>query len=84
MSKIYLWKLGNLEHRIYPAQATVDMFADMLRSYQPGEDLNIVWGPDISVEVFDLGDFGGVGSCSHIVLPMKKGAVVSDESKPAV
>jgi hypothetical protein len=48
-----LWKLGSLEHKIYPTKQAAERLAEILKD--PPED--IIWGPDISVE--QIGDEPG-------------------------
>lgn len=53
MSKIILWKLGNLEHRIMPTQLAIDRLAKLIKEAPPG-DFHVIWGPDIEVVVLDV------------------------------
>lgn len=48
MTKIRLWKLGNIEHRIAPTSGGVQKLADALKVLnEEGGDL--IWGPDLEV-----------------------------------
>jgi hypothetical protein len=57
--KFRLWRLGSLEHKIYPTREHIEKFKEALKhSLETGEDL--VWGPEISydlIEVDDVQDF---------------------------
>lgn len=53
--KIRLWKLGSTEHRIYPTDTAIHTLTDILNSIrEPGGD--IIWGPDINVELVEIDD----------------------------
>ena len=51
--QIRLWKLGDLEKGIYPGDKAFERLADILAKRNPDEDLDIIWGPDISVQIID-------------------------------
>lgn len=55
MTKIRLWTLGNIEHKIYPSLAVTQKLANILKKARenPDEPLDIIWGPDLSVEVVE-------------------------------
>lgn len=54
MKKIRLWKLGSLEHKIYPTREAINKLRDILNK---NEDLtDLVWGPEISVEMYEVSD----------------------------
>lgn len=55
---VRVWKLGSLEHRIWPNEVAINRFVNILCSQKPGEDLDIVWGP--AVDVTELRDTGKV------------------------
>lgn len=48
-SHVRLWKIGSLDHELWPAQAAVDKLADILAARAPGEVLDVIWGPDIDL-----------------------------------
>ena len=48
--KIRLWKLGSLEHRIFP---TLDVM-NRLRDFIKEGATDIIWGPDIECQVIDV------------------------------
>jgi len=56
MGKIRLWKLGNAEKGIYPTDQIMDSLCNILanaKKHEGDEPLDIIWGPDISVEVVE-------------------------------
>ena len=55
MSKIRLWKLGSLEHKLFPTELSVAKLAEVLLGAKAGEDgfIDIIWGPDLTVEVVE-------------------------------
>lgn len=44
---IRLWKLGSLEHKMYPTQNSVNKLTELLGSIKVGETADLIWGPDI-------------------------------------
>lgn len=49
---IRLWKLGSIEHGIYPTDAEVQRLADIL-SCDGGPPTDIIWGPYLTCEVIN-------------------------------
>jgi hypothetical protein len=66
---IRLWKLGNLEHKIYPTEDGIKKFAELLLSGK-GEMTDIIWGPAIDVVVVDT---DGQVVADHIVVHQGSG-----------
>jgi len=59
--KLVLWKLGNLEHKIIPSSESIDKLKKEINSLDENEEVqHVVWGPDLSVEVFDLDSKKGI------------------------
>lgn len=56
MSKIRLWKLGSLEHKVYPTEKAVENLTAILEEANKSEEdiYDIIWGPDIDCKVIDL------------------------------
>lgn len=53
--KIILWRLGSLEHKIFPTAQAVKNLENILLNIDTSEEIfNIVWGPDIDVKVIDV------------------------------
>ena len=55
--KIILWRLGSLEHKVYPNVVAVENFKHVLSKTLENDDdgeRHIVWGPDIDVKVVDV------------------------------
>jgi hypothetical protein len=52
-SKIRLWRLGSLEHKVTPTAEAIEALARMVQDYRPGQDLDIVWGPDLEIVQLD-------------------------------
>lgn len=68
--KIVLWRLGSLEHKILPTEAACQKLVDTLKETR-GQDidvLDLIWGPDIEVQVVDLPD---LESITHIITKEK-------------
>lgn len=55
-----LWKLGSLEHGVVPTVDNIKTLEDKLASIMSeGKDtVDLVWGPDLTLEVYDIGDLG--------------------------
>lgn len=58
LSKIRLWKLGSLEHRIVPNQDAVNKLQTILKSAHSSNDelMDIIWGPDLEVQEIGIND----------------------------
>ena len=55
--RIVIWKLGSLEHKILPTRAAVDKLRNILaKNIDSNEDMHLVWGPELSVEVIEIGE----------------------------
>lgn len=66
--KIRIWNLGSLEHRILPSQEAIDRLVTLLQAWQPGEDLDLVWGPELTMTQYDCGP-GDIDIIKRIILP---------------
>lgn len=55
MSKVRLWTLGSLEHRIAPTREGAEKLAHILSQIDSKSDdvTDIIWGPDLSVKVVE-------------------------------
>ncbi len=49
ISKIRVWKIGSLEHKLAPTPTASSTLADMLGANVGGGTIDIVWGPDIEL-----------------------------------
>lgn len=49
ISKIRVWKLGNLEHKLAPTASAASALGDILGTNVGGGTMDIVWGPDIEL-----------------------------------
>jgi hypothetical protein len=49
ISKIRVWKLGSLEHKLAPTPSTSATLSEMLGANVGGGTIDIVWGPDIDL-----------------------------------
>jgi hypothetical protein len=47
---VRIWKLGSLEHRIYPTQEAINKLQECLNKWDGKSDLNLIWGPELSME----------------------------------
>lgn len=50
ISHIRLWKLGSLEHRIFPSEPAIQRLADMLMNNVGGGSIDLIWGPELTLE----------------------------------
>lgn len=48
---IRVWKLGNLEYNKFPTSESADKLQQLLESYKPGELMDLIWGPDLTIEI---------------------------------
>ena len=64
ISQIRLWKLGSLEHEIFPTQEAVNRLADILLSNPGGGAFDLIWGPEL--------DFKETGTNVHQFLGSTK------------
>lgn len=48
ISKVRVWQLGNLEHKVPPSPELMQKFADILAHNVGGGTIDVVWGPDIA------------------------------------
>lgn len=47
--RIRLWKLGSLEHKVWPKTESLDKLTLMLSKWDGKDDLDIIWGPDLEL-----------------------------------
>jgi hypothetical protein len=55
--KIIVWKLGSLEHKIFPTEAAILKLKDMLlklRDDKTSDIKDLIYGPDLTVEEVDM------------------------------
>lgn len=50
ISHIRLWRLGSLEHQIYPTSAAVSRLAGMLLNNVGGGSIDLIWGPELDLK----------------------------------
>jgi hypothetical protein len=51
ISQIRVWKLGNIEQGIFPTDAAISKLTDILLSNPGGGAFDLIWGPELSVEI---------------------------------
>jgi hypothetical protein len=75
VSHIRLWKLGSLEHRIFPNDAAVQRLADMLMNNVGGGSIDLIWGPELTLEETktDLSKFLGEGKYASVLQAIFQG-----------
>ncbi len=49
ISHIRVWKLGSLEHRVFPTEFAIQHLADMLSNFTAGGSSDLVWGPELEL-----------------------------------
>ena len=47
ISQVRLWRLGSLEHEIFPTDAAVSKLAEILMSNPGGGAFDLIWGPEL-------------------------------------
>jgi hypothetical protein len=50
ISHIRIWKLGSLEHRIFPTDAAIAKLSNILLNHVAGGAMDFIWGPDLTIE----------------------------------
>lgn len=50
ISQVRIWKLGDLEKRVFPTDAAINKLIEILMSNPGGGAFDIVWGPDLQVQ----------------------------------
>ncbi len=50
ISHIRIWKLGSLEHKIWPNDSAIQKLSSILLNHTAGGAIDLIWGPDITVE----------------------------------
>jgi hypothetical protein len=48
-----VWKLGNSEKGLYPTNEAVKRLAEILQDAPVDKPLDLIWGPDLEVEVVE-------------------------------
>ncbi len=49
ISHIRVWKLGSMEHKIFPTDAAVAKLSNILLNHLAGGAMDLVWGPDLEL-----------------------------------
>lgn len=68
MSKLRLWRLGSLEHKIIPTYATIRKLAEHLDGWKANETLDLIWGPDIQYQEIDI-ELDGQQKVINVIIP---------------
>lgn len=50
ISQIRIWKLGSLEHQIYPTSAAINKLSQILVNNVAGGIMDLIWGPDLEFQ----------------------------------
>lgn len=50
ISHIRVWKLGSLEHKIFPTNAAISKLSNILLNHLAGGAMDLVWGPDLEID----------------------------------
>lgn len=55
---IRLWRLGSLEHNLFPTRESINKLRDLINAglNEDGDFIDLVWGPDINVELVEITD----------------------------
>lgn len=54
--KIRIFKIGSLEHKIIPSPELVERLQEILDEWDGDSDLNLAWGPDITIDEYTFGE----------------------------
>lgn len=65
ISQVRLWRLGSLEHDIYPTDAAVAKLADILLSNPGGGAFDIIWGPELDFKESTTNVYNFLGSAKY-------------------
>jgi hypothetical protein len=65
ISQVRLWKLGSLEHGLFPTDAAITKLADILLSNPGGGAFDVLWGPDLTLEVGKSDVYNFLGSSKY-------------------
>jgi hypothetical protein len=49
ISHIRIWKLGSLEHKIFPTDAAISKLSNILLNHVAGGAMDFIWGPDLEL-----------------------------------
>ena len=52
--QIVIWKLGNLDHNIYPTDNAIDNLYNKLNNIDPSKTNHIIVGADVEVEILEV------------------------------
>lgn len=61
ISKVRVWKLGSLEHKIVPGPDAISKFSEFLLNNVGGGTVDIVWGPAVELLETNVGTQGVLG-----------------------
>lgn len=50
ISHIRIWKLGSIEHKIFPTDAAIAKLSNILLNHVAGGAMDFIWGPDLTIE----------------------------------
>jgi len=75
ISQIRVWKLGNIENKIFPSAGDVQKLANMLMSNAGGGVIDLIWRPDIElIETKNQGwNFLGADKYEQVMTDMYSG-----------
>jgi hypothetical protein len=75
ISHIRIWKLGDLKEKIMPNAAAIKKLSDILMHNVGGGSMDLVWGPDITLEETssDISKFLGSEKYQHTMLSIYGG-----------
>jgi hypothetical protein len=69
--KIRLWKLGSLEHKIFPTKEAIMVLENMLANIDGEDESDIIWDSAINVELLIIDDNEINAVCPDFVLNNK-------------
>lgn len=71
MSKLFIWKLGDLDSKYFPNQEVIKKLTHLV--VKVSDDLkennhaHLIWGPGLNVEVFDVDD-----DAKHVIISVEE------------
>jgi hypothetical protein len=75
ISQVRLWKLGDIEHGIFPTDTAIQKLADILLSNPGGGAFDLIWGPELSLQESETGvhQFLGKGKYEPVMNAIYEG-----------
>lgn len=66
ISQLRVWKIGNLEHKVYPDLASMQKLASILMNAGGGGITDLIWGPDLELQEITTNYHSILGESKYI------------------